>query len=240
MADRIEIDPAKPQAFLSYAHADDDFLGGAISRLRKDIEKAVPFVSSQRFKIFQDKDGIGFGQDWLDRLEEALSQVRFLIPILTPSYFKSRPCREEAFRFLEYETAAGRNDLILPIYLQNTPLVESAEQRSRDQLAVRLAQRQFRDWRQLIHATPDSAERRAAIIALATEISEAASRRVEPPASTSPEPALPKEVMERLASLEAGLEQERSKSAALESALTDEKTRTRELSEAPSAFEGQV
>ncbi|MDH3664788.1 MAG: SUMF1/EgtB/PvdO family nonheme iron enzyme [Alphaproteobacteria bacterium] len=240
MADRIEIDPAKPQAFLSYAHADDDFLGGAISELRKDIEKAVPFVSGQRFKIFQDKDVIGFGQDWLDRLEEALRQARFLIPILTPSYFESKPCRDEVFRFLAYEAAAGRNDLVLPIYLQDTPLVENAEQGTHDDLAVRLADRQYRDWRQLIHATPESAERRAAIIALAREISEAASRSVPRRSTPPPEAHPPIDVAVRLAELEAKFDAERQRNEQLVAELTDEKAKNRELAEAPARFEGQA
>lgn len=180
MANLIEIDPDRPQAFLSYTHDDNDFLDEAISRLRVDIEKAVPFVSGQNFKIFQDADGIGFGQYWLDRLEEALRQARFFIPVITPSYFGSEACRSEAFRFMKYEASAGRNDLILPIYLQTTPFIDDQERQSEDKLATCLASRQHRDWRKLIHLQREDPERRKALMALASDISDAACRDVKP------------------------------------------------------------
>src|SRR4051812_32110047 len=47
------------------------------------------------FTIFQDHDGIAFGQHWPSRLDEALAGARFLVPVLSPSFFRSGPCRDE-------------------------------------------------------------------------------------------------------------------------------------------------
>jgi hypothetical protein len=112
----------KPHAFLSYTRIDDEFYGGAITELRKRLELGVRVATGDRgFTIFQDVEGIEFGQHWPSRLEEALAEARFLIPILTPSFFTSKPCREELEKFLELEAKASRNDLILPIYFISTP-----------------------------------------------------------------------------------------------------------------------
>jgi hypothetical protein len=68
------------EAFLSYTRIDDEFFGGAITSLRKLLEQGVQVVSGDRnFKIFQDVDGIEFGENWQKRLDEALISTRFLI-----------------------------------------------------------------------------------------------------------------------------------------------------------------
>ncbi len=82
-----------PAAFLSYAHLDDEASGGVISRLRERLALAVSVAIGEKFEIFQDRDGIAWGQHWPGRLDEALEQALFLIPILTPAYFNSQPCR---------------------------------------------------------------------------------------------------------------------------------------------------
>ena len=96
------------------------------------------------FPIFQDESGIQLGEHWPSSLENALKQARFLIPILTPSYFNSEACRREAALFLDYEAKAGREDLVLPIYLIDAETLENAALRRRDPLARRLHQRQVR------------------------------------------------------------------------------------------------
>ena len=63
--------------------------GGAITALRKQLELGVRVVTGDRtFTIFQDVEGIESGQHWLSRLDEALASARFLIPVLSPSFFQ--------------------------------------------------------------------------------------------------------------------------------------------------------
>jgi hypothetical protein len=121
---------AEPQAFLSYTRIDDQFHGGAITALREQLELGVRVVSGRPFEIFQDIEGIAFGQHWPSRLEEALKQARFLIPIVTPSFFASPACREELAKFLRLERAAGRSDLILPIYYLEAAVLGDAALRA--------------------------------------------------------------------------------------------------------------
>jgi hypothetical protein len=105
-----------PDAFLSYTRFDDHHDGGAISEFRRRLANAVRAVSGVPFEIFQDVDGIALGEHWPGKLDRLLDEVRFFIPILTPSYFTSKACRDELEKFLRGEAERGRNDLVLPIY----------------------------------------------------------------------------------------------------------------------------
>lgn len=167
---------SSPQAFLSYAHIDDEFLGGRISFLRDQLERAIRVFSGRSFQIFQDKDGIAFGQHWPKRLEEALAQARFLIPILSPSWFNSRFCRDEAQKFLQYERMSDRLDLILPVYLIESEVLEDGEKCNLDPVAKALSQRQYRDWREFIFDDPEAKPFKAEVVRLARDIAAVAKR----------------------------------------------------------------
>src|SRR4051795_13345640 len=95
---------AAPHAFLSYTRLDDDFHGRAVTALRRQLELGVRVVTGDRtFTIFQDVEGIAFGEHWPSSLDEALASARFLIPVLSPSFFTSEPCRNELAKFLAHE-----------------------------------------------------------------------------------------------------------------------------------------
>jgi hypothetical protein len=66
---------------------------------------------------------IMFSQYWPSRLDEALAGAWFLIPMLSPLFFRSEPCRDEPGKFLELKRRAGRRDMILPIYLVTAPVL---------------------------------------------------------------------------------------------------------------------
>ncbi len=183
----------EPQAFLSYAHFDDEFHGGAITKLRKRLQDAVRAVTGRPFHVFQDKDGIEIGQRWLERLDESLGQARFLIPILTPSYFESEGCRDELEKFLKLEEAAGRSDLILPLLYLDTWQLRDAERKRADRLVAEMSKRQWRDWREYADIDPEDAKVRPALKLLAAEIGETLRSRgkaTRRPNGLSPIPSL--------------------------------------------------
>ena len=95
----------KPDAFLSYTRFDDRHR--KISEFRERLSNEVEFISGHHFDIFQDVDGIGLGEKWQDVLDQMLDQARFFIPILTPKFFNSRPCRDELTKFLDLERKTG-------------------------------------------------------------------------------------------------------------------------------------
>ena len=109
-------------AFLSYTRLDDEFFGGSITALRRLFELGVQVVTGdRRFSIFQDVDGIELGQKWQKRIDEAILESSLLIPIVTPLFFTSEPCRDELDKFIEHEKSLGADDRILPVYFQTAP-----------------------------------------------------------------------------------------------------------------------
>jgi TIR domain len=95
-------------AFLSYTRIDDEYFRGAITSLRKFLELGVKVATGNRdFNIFQDVDGIEFGQRWQKLLDAAISDSKFLIPIVTPLFFHSEACRDELEKFLRTRKEPG-------------------------------------------------------------------------------------------------------------------------------------
>lgn len=146
-------------AFLSYAHRDDEYHGGAIS-----------VAIGEDFHIFQDRKDVAWGKHWPSKLKEGLAGSRFLIAILSPSFFKSDYCRNELTEFLEIERLSGRNDLVLPIYYVTTPFLENPVRREGDTLANAISQRQYRDWRDLRHEPFSEPKVRRKLDSLAQEL----------------------------------------------------------------------
>ena len=84
------------QAFLSYAHSDDAYLNGGITWLREELQRAMQAITGEPFLIFQDRAGIDWGQHFPSRVEDALEQARFFVPVLSQCYFTSSYCRKKA------------------------------------------------------------------------------------------------------------------------------------------------
>jgi hypothetical protein len=168
-----------PDAFLSYTRSDDQHDRGAISKFRLRLTSAVRAVTGEPFEIFQDIEGLGLGERWPDKLDEILDQARFFIPILTPSYFNSKACRDELQKFLDAEKRRGRNDLVLPIYYIECPVLEEVDLREADHLARIVYERQRWDWRDLRLRTFGNRSVQLAIEELAREIYKVR-RRVTP------------------------------------------------------------
>jgi CheY-like chemotaxis protein len=164
-------------AFLSYTRTDDEFHGGAITSLRKFIELGVQVVTGNRnFVIFQDVDGIEFGEQWQKRIDQAITDTSFLIPIITPLFFQSSACRDELEKFVEHERALARDDLILPIYFVTAPLLEKTELLKDDALASEIHKRHRYDWRSQADLPINDPKVRVAIRDLCEKIATVISR----------------------------------------------------------------
>ncbi|XCN73842.1 MAG: right-handed parallel beta-helix repeat-containing protein [Candidatus Electrothrix aestuarii] len=173
-------------AFMSYVNDDDRYANGKITQFREHLSRAVKAHSGKPFEIFQDKKDIKWGQQWQERINDALDATLFLIPIITPSFFNSVPCREELERFLKREEELGRGDLILPVYYLNCPVLNDKERLKQDPLAEIIAARQREDWRELRHHSFNTRklnkalEKMARQIMAALERSEAEASRLQP------------------------------------------------------------
>src|SRR3954447_22173545 len=138
----------QPIAFLSYVRLDDQHENGRLSEFCTRLGGEMRMQTGTAFHIFQDRTDVAWGEQWKLRIDESLDAVTFLIPIVTPGFFNSTACRGEFERFLERERKLGRNDLILPVYYLNCPILGD-ETRCQDDLVAReIAARQYADWRE--------------------------------------------------------------------------------------------
>jgi parallel beta-helix repeat protein len=166
-------------AFMSYAHADDQNLRGRITRFREELSNLISLRTGLEFRIFQDWNEIGWGEQWKRRIGESIGEAIVLIPILTPRFFNSEACREELALFIEHERRIGRDDLILPVYLVPCDQLDKEKEETRDELARAIVARQYQycDWRKLYRA-PFSSPMVKRELDLITEKLLAALRRV--------------------------------------------------------------
>jgi len=134
---------------MSYVNVDDQHESGRLTQLRERLSGEVRMQTGAPFDIFQDRKDIAWGQQWQERINQSLDAVTFLIPIITPAFFRSDACRDELERFLKREEELGRGDLILPIYYVSCPALQDKAKREHDKLAQVIAKRQYADWRDL-------------------------------------------------------------------------------------------
>lgn len=174
----------KPLAFMSYVHLDDEHEAGRLTQFRERLSGEVRIQTGEDFPIFQDRTDIKWGQNWRERIEESLDEVTFLIPIITPGFFKSPECRKEVEQFLERERELKSNDLILPVYYVSCPVLDDDEERQKDGLARVIAERQWNDWRELRFEPFTSPEIRKALASMAVQIREALEYRLTPKRGT--------------------------------------------------------
>ena len=162
--------PGEPAAFMSYVHLDNDQYDGQLGEFRRLLAAEVRAQTGAEFVIFQDREHISWGQNWQERIDEALDVATLLIVIITPGFFRSEACRAEVARFLERERDLGRSDLILPLYYITAREVEDSATRESDELARVLGSRQYADWRTLRFEPFTSPVVRKAIGQLATRM----------------------------------------------------------------------
>jgi hypothetical protein len=133
---------------MSYVNLDDQHEQGQLTQFRERLSGEVRMQTGESFDIFQDRKDIAWGQQWQERINDSLDAVTFLIPIITPGFFKSTACQKELERFLKREEELKRGDLILPVYYINCPVLHDNAKQEHDQLAQIIAARQYADWRE--------------------------------------------------------------------------------------------
>ncbi|HEY5891736.1 MAG TPA: right-handed parallel beta-helix repeat-containing protein [Chthoniobacterales bacterium] len=175
-----------PLAFMSYVRFDDQHENGRLTQFCERLSGEVRMQTGEKFHIFQDRNDIAWGQQWKQRIDESLDTITFLIPMITPGFFKSSACRGELERFLQREKNLGRGDLILPVYYVECSILSDEAKRERDLLAKTIAARQFADWRELRFEPFASPEVGKTLAGMARQIVEALDRSRPAPSQTVP------------------------------------------------------
>ncbi len=165
-----------PIAFMSYARSDDEKMKGSLTRFREDLSDAVELVTGEEFQIFQDRDDIKWGQNWKKRIQNSLDEVTFLIPIITPRFFKSEYCKDEVERFIGREKELKRDDLILPVYYVGCRQMDEESIFSSDPIAKIINEHNWTDWRKLRFESFDSSQVQIKLAELAEQIRDALER----------------------------------------------------------------
>ncbi len=153
--------------FWSYAHDDDTLDGGTILELAHLIEEEYNLLSGEPLELFVDRSSIAWGDRWRERIDSALSQTTFFIPIVTPRYFTRTECRRELLEFAGKAKSLGVNELLLPVlYVE----VQGFGTESPDDAVALIANTQYEDWRDMRLLEPHSREYRRAVNALARRL----------------------------------------------------------------------
>lgn len=174
----------KPAAFMCYSTADDKHEHGQLADFSQQLSGEVRMQTGEDFPIFVDRKSIDWGEKWRERIEESLSEVTFLIPIITPSFFKSPECCREVELFLEREKRLGRSDLILPVYYVTCPQLSQKQAGEADSLAGEISSRQYADWRVLRFEPLSSPQVKREFAKLAIQLRNAIDRTTSRPSGS--------------------------------------------------------
>jgi hypothetical protein len=135
------------QVFFSYVHTDNENDLEGIARLVDLLKKELSLLAGEPRDVWIDKAALGWGADWKQRIEEALLDTSFFVPVVTPAYFKSAACRDELLSFASSASRLGLEELILPLYYVTVPGFGEGPQE--DEAVALVAQFQYVDWREL-------------------------------------------------------------------------------------------
>ena len=160
-----------PSGFWSYVHRDNEQSGGRIHRLADKIRDEFSLMSGEDLALFVDRDELVWGVEWRARIETALQETTFFIPVVTPRYFTSEECRKELMKFATHARSLGALELLLPILYVD---VADLDENSSDEARAIIAGMQYVDWRDLRLTDEDSEAYARAVNHLASRLAEIA------------------------------------------------------------------
>lgn len=142
------MDTEAAAAFWSYTHRDDEDDSGRITRLSDDLRKEYRLLTGGDLTIFLDRHSIQWGDNLREKIDEALTGTTFLIPIITPTYFKSSECRHELITFSQEVKRLNVEALLLPVYYIEVPEF-TAEGGLQDELMQLVKDTKYENWTKL-------------------------------------------------------------------------------------------
>lgn len=156
-------------AFWSYAHDDDELDRGRPLLLAQHLKDEYTLLTGKPLEMFVDRDGIAWGEEWKARIDTALVESAFFLPVITPRYFARPECRRELLAFHTQASSRGLPELLLAILY--IPVADLDASNSDEALAL-VARMQFVDWSDLRLTAVDSVEYRRGVNKLAVRLAE--------------------------------------------------------------------
>ncbi|HEX3825979.1 MAG TPA: TIR domain-containing protein [Sporichthyaceae bacterium] len=105
------------RGFISYTRDDNDDFNRVVGELKRTLAGRFHAHTGRQLQFFVDRDSIGWGQDWRQRIRESVQAATVFIPVVTMRYFSSEMCREELLLFHSNARQLGVTELILPVTL---------------------------------------------------------------------------------------------------------------------------
>jgi TIR domain len=156
-------------AFWSYTHDDNAAEGERIVQLAHDLQAQYGVLTGGKLRLFLDRDEIGWGDDLRARIDEALADTTFFIPIITPRYFQHTECRRELIAFSQETKRLKVESLLLPIYYVDVPELSAQGDPSDNAMQI-VKVPKYEDWRSLCLEDLHSSEYRKGVRKLAQRL----------------------------------------------------------------------
>jgi len=173
--------------FWSYVQADDRAESNRITRLAELVSDQYGLITGNELRIFVDRHDIRWGEEWKERIDEAIAGTTFLIPVITPRYFKSEACRAELVKFTQAATRPELARLTMPILYIDVP--ELGEDEPEDEAVRRIARHQWVDWRTSRLDDEGYSLHRKGLAAMATRLAEISDEIASVPDVIQPTPS---------------------------------------------------
>lgn len=181
---------ARLAVYLSYAYPDN--ADGFVNQLRDLLAQELQVQTGEPAEVDWDIDRMRPGATWSKQVEEFVDRATALVPVMSPSYFKSNACRKEFEVFLERGQRVNR-PLVFPVYFVTAGEVENAAPQPQGLWVQTLRQHKIFDLRQHRFSLSSTTARRV-IVALSTSIRDAHAHR--PPEKSASLGTGSKEVVE--------------------------------------------
>ncbi|MDD9206750.1 toll/interleukin-1 receptor domain-containing protein [Georgenia sp. 10Sc9-8] len=157
--------------FWSYAHDDNELDDGRVLDLAGHLKNEYALLTGESLDIFVDREALAWGDTWRARIDGALVETTFFIPIITPRYFTREECRRELLAFSRETQRRAVPDLVLPILYVTVPDLNAENP---DEAVALVARRQYVDWRDLRLSAINSVAYRTAVNGLAVRLAKIA------------------------------------------------------------------
>jgi hypothetical protein len=176
--------------FWCYTHEDDRIEGERITKLARQLADAFELITAETLELFLDVDSLKWGEAWRERIDQALEDATFFVPVVTPKFLTRPECRRELLRFAGLAKSLGVEEFLLPIHYVNVEALK-ADDDTDDELVPLLKKTHRTDWRSLRLLDEKDPECRQAVHALATRLAEVVRSHEARPAPGSAEGATP-------------------------------------------------
>lgn len=154
------------RCFLSYARADDEEYE-FILPLKKTLEHLCFSDSGRRLEVFVDRETIGWGENWRDKIADSLRNATVFIPVISLQYFDRPACRAELQAFHAAAKQLGVTELLLPLVVFGKNQITST---SDDALIRGVEELQHLDIQDAVLSGPGSREWRTTMLDVARRL----------------------------------------------------------------------